>query len=297
MSGLVVVLSLLGWYLGSNNLTAFTKTQNGKIASATNGIPKGEIHPNEKWILDIKAVNSGRKTRSEMSAAELFAEQIEVMDWPPTIAPNFYGVGYREPAKSTLAQDKDLVRKYYRDTYNTNVIQPLEQIVVPYNGTRGIVKFNVGQLNYFENWLTYTPNWSEMWDMQEDYWLTRSLLQSIARVNREGKSTHYSDASIQEILKMELYAGSKPNPGSYSGSTPSGIRSKKRDGGSGGAKKERKGPIGFGGIAPPKGKGGLSKKSQKNAETVPVTTKIANDGVTVFGVPLAGEPPPRNRIR
>jgi len=286
LSGLVVVLSLLGWYLGSNNLAASTKKQTEKINSTEANLPTGDIHPNQDWILGIQERNSYRADQSNKNATELHAKQVIFMDWPAPIAANFNGVPYRQPAISTSKQNKEDIPQFYRTFYKKDVIDSLPQIVKPFNKDtgQGIVEFRVDQMGYFPNWVTYTPTWDEMWDVQEDYWLTRSLLTAIAKVNSQEKATNHDDAVIQAINKIELHAGSTPQPHDYSGNKPKGMKS----GNSGGSPQQR-GPsaasAGGGGGTSRSKRGQTQTADQKNAEIVPVIDDIKIDPLDVFGVP------------
>lgn len=287
LSGLIVVLSFVGWIMGSKQLEEDTKTKISKIESAVKGLPDEKAdHENKDWIDKLLGVNGKRKDQSDLKADELHKKQVAEMIWPASVAKHFEGRAPRAEGRDLPGIKKEIAQTAYADGYLADVIEPLVQMVKPYDDSTelGIVKFQANTMRYFPTWKNYEPTWDEMWDVQEDYWLTRSLLGAINKVNVT--STHYYDANINEIGKLMLYAGSKPELAGYKG---------KSGGAGGGSRKNKKPKFGLRG-AGVGGSGGTSTQQagnrsggggeQKSGKFIPIDTNTKIEEIKVFGDPV-----------
>jgi len=218
LAGLAVLLPPIGWWAATGKLAKDTEERNRAIATAEKKIPeKPDTLPNDKWIKggqQIAAELTGLVAQSEQ---QLYEHQVSAMTFPEVVknALDKCHVKYRGPIGTT--PDSIAARDFFAQSYEEDWQKTVE-IVKPYRITtgEGLVllpdaqdRDSVGLTKHSEvkQWrqtLFFTD--VQFWDVQEDIWFLRSLLQAVARVN-EG-ATEIGNARIKKLNEVILRGGS-----------------------------------------------------------------------------------------
>jgi len=210
--GLALILPTVGWYMATNDLAASTTSRTGQIdqafANFDNGktFGKGEVAkiPNSTWTESITRINDGRQRDLSEAASGLRESQAKFKTWPAKIT------GVMADAKWATAPGVNTTA-HYKNSY-IGELERVRAIAKPYDPKtgEGNVQLPLALLPQSDVtfWSSLGPEPSEMWEAQEDIWLTRAILESIAQVNGGGETTDIMDAPIRVVQTLTLHGGS-----------------------------------------------------------------------------------------
>jgi len=235
LAGLVVLLPPIGWWAATDKIAKDTFDRNNKITAAERKIPeKPQEIPNEKWIKGAKEIAGELSVSVVQSEEQLFDHQKSEMKLLDIVqnALTKSKVKYRQDGGATpdfLVAKDFFVGKYLEDWKSAvNVIKPYKV-----NTGEGLVWIAEEQEREtpaitrhleVEQWQqTRVFTAAQMWDVQEDVWFLRSLMQAIARVN-EG-TTEIGNARIKRLNEATLRGGNQADlaarrKGTATSSTP-----------------------------------------------------------------------------
>jgi hypothetical protein len=224
LSALCVILALTGWWISTAGGAAEFEARKGKIKAAYDAIPKPG--PNKNWTSRVEALNKDEEAKVTETGLYLWNNQLPLMTWPEEVAPGVKDAvtkfGYRGEIDAKTRGD-------YRYVYDQELID-LRNIISPFDPTDGSGLVDMSpdlipnlQLGMAQN----PPTFKEMWDIQEDIWLYRALLQAIANINTPPNtnsalaSTSIVDSKIKQIVVLELRGGT-PGGGLKAGAAAGG---------------------------------------------------------------------------
>ncbi len=200
---IALLLPTIGWWMGTGQLIAQIDEQEAKITKTFNEVPKTSA-PNSTFAKELKKINDKERMRLAEAAELLQGTQHGLRVWPKEIAHRMRDIPY-------LGEIKDLVaRGAYRDVY-FKAVERLREIVDPFDPetNQGKVILDDGAIPAVspDRWQFFSPTSQEMWEEQEDLWLLKELLVSIAAVN-EG-STTITESPVREIVEILLAGGDR----------------------------------------------------------------------------------------
>jgi len=198
--GLSVIFVLVGWWMASGAIA--TEIENGKKAvdGAFSKAKQGANDPNAKWVEAANERNKLDKAAFTSASTELRERQQNARQWPESVRDEMRGIPYQGPITNQISREK--WASIYKDE-----IDSLLAIVKPFENGEGLVVVTSDRITHkpFNSWKYGPPQSKEIWDAQEDIWLLRSLLTSIASVN--GDATRITEASVREIQRLWLRGG------------------------------------------------------------------------------------------
>ncbi len=198
--GLSVIFVIVGWWMASGAIA--TEIENGKKAvdGAFTKAKQGANDPNAKWVEAANERNKLDKTAFTAASTELRDRQQNARQWPESVRDEMKGIPYQGPITNQISREK--WASIYQDE-----IDSLLAIVKPFENGEGLVVVTSDRITHkpFNSWKYGPPQSKEIWDAQEDIWLLRSLLTSIASVN--GDATRITEASVREIQRLWLRGG------------------------------------------------------------------------------------------
>jgi len=199
--GLGVLLASAGWFMGTGTM-AETIEQRKSTLTALKVAP-GSNSPNVHWIADIKSVSDVQAERVVEAGAKLWQVQEDRMEWPQDIQPamDLLSVGDEIPV---VALD------LYRSNFEVQKDR-LHEIVDPFNKYTGegevVFPRELIPLNRPEDWNNFLPTSKEVWDLQEDYWLLKSLLESVRDFNDAFGGNSLRKVRLKQIVALDLFGG------------------------------------------------------------------------------------------
>lgn len=198
--GLSVIFVIVGWWMASGAIA--TEIENGKKAvdGAFSKAKQGANDPNAKWVEAANERNKLDKAAFTAASTELRERQQNARQWPDAVRDEMKGIPYQGPITNQISREK--WASIYKDE-----IDSLLAIVKPFENGEGLVVVTSDRITHkpFNSWKYGPPQSKEIWDAQEDIWLLRSLLTSIASVN--GDATRITEASVREIQRLWLRGG------------------------------------------------------------------------------------------
>ncbi|MFO0979152.1 MAG: hypothetical protein U0996_22270 [Planctomycetaceae bacterium] len=198
--GLSVIFVIVGWWMASGAIA--TEIENGRKAvdGAFSKAKQGANDPNAKWVEAADERNKQDTAAFTAASTELRERQQNARQWPEAVRDEMKGIPYQGPITNQISREK--WASVYKDE-----IDSLLQIVKPFENGEGLVVVTSDRITHkpFEKWKFGPPQSKEIWDSQEDIWLLRSLLTSIASVN--GDATRITEASVREIQRLWLRGG------------------------------------------------------------------------------------------
>lgn len=201
---LVPLLSLTIWgYMSANSaLRAATSTREGELSKALSGIPKGTEDPNSQYVDGLKKQNELYDKYVKEELAALWERQLPRMVWPEIVKPGI-PAKHRDPIANQI-------RENYRNEY-TQMVADLHYSVEPFIADKARVTW-VEKIDFPLTLIPLPPNrWrrppaaEEVWDAQEDVWLTRLILEAIRDMNKDADSAH--SAVVRKVIKFQLLGG------------------------------------------------------------------------------------------
>ncbi|MEX0718808.1 MAG: hypothetical protein WD066_19605 [Planctomycetaceae bacterium] len=229
--GLALVLPLGGWWMATGRLQAEYEENTTKwdqkrttIADLQRKASAAEA-PNGKWVEGIQQANAEKDGQYLSQHQALFEAQQTLRKWSPamqranatlpdTTRIDFDALPYRGGLPGVLSA------VFHREYPSER--ERVRRIVDPFKidkGTdgkirnrSGVIDVNLGALPYSEH-IDPTgrlPTSDQIWDAQEDLWITASIMEAIKAVN--GPADSIDTASIRQILELQLVAGFRPPP-------------------------------------------------------------------------------------
>jgi hypothetical protein len=196
-------MNLWGYFSANSALSAATSARQTALDGVKGGIPTGQNDPNEQYATELKVQNDGLEKFVKEELQQLWLRQQARMTWPQAVAADV-PKGYRSDVADNL------VRFAYQNVYFQDVIKPLHESVEP-------MVLNTKDLTYvpkidFPPHLipqmkvgNFTITSTQMWDAQEDVWVTQLILDAIRQMNKDADST--SSAVIRRVISYRLLGG------------------------------------------------------------------------------------------
>lgn len=246
-------MNLWGYFSANKALKDATSSRQTALDSAKSSVPAGTTDANDQYAGELGKINDKLEVYVKEELDQLWVRQQPRMIWPETVAAKI-------PA-TFRAEIPQLVRFSYQTIYQNEVIKPLHQSVEP-------MVLNLKEINYvpkvdFPRHLIpqmrtgdYTITSQQMWDAQEDVWVTQLILDAIRQMNKDADST--SSAVIRRVIAYRLLGGDG-TPVAGGGATGGG------GGGESGMSMSSMMDSGEGssGLAPPGGGGGAGGAAGK----------------------------------
>jgi len=228
--GVALPLILFSWWWGTSGLAKEADAKIAEIEGAKGNIPKGDNHPNIKWVNRLDLVNQKRAGHYEKHSVRLRKLQQSIMDWPDAVAPamRYKENGEWKRVKFGQPGTDENARSTYRTVYYFDTMREVYEIVDPVHvdttdparsvgvnletgEITGKVVFDYANLPKVPptEWQSRPPTWQEMWEAQLDAWLLKALLDAVNRVNEKTGTKNLSDARIREIVEVTLRGGSR----------------------------------------------------------------------------------------
>ncbi|MBM4077646.1 MAG: hypothetical protein FJ267_18620, partial [Planctomycetes bacterium] len=197
--GIGILMPIIGWWMDTGSLAATISSRKTAIEAAKKKVPTDLKKPNDEWTAKLSVINAKQDEAVKAAASLLWIRQREVMEWPETVVEYAWKNGYRgnidvDGRVIYLNSYIDGVRRVW------NTVRPLK------NDGTGIVKFGFEGMEPKAWPPNLPPLAADMWDAQEDLWLQKGLLQTIADFNG-GENATRLDASIHVIEQLKLVGG------------------------------------------------------------------------------------------
>jgi hypothetical protein len=196
-------MNLWGYFSANSALSAATSARQTALDGVKSKIPTGQNDPNEQYAEELKTQNDALEKFVKEELQQLWLRQQARMTWPQAVAADI-PKGYRSEVTDNL------VRFAYQNVYFQDVIKPLHESVEP-------MVLNTKDLTYvpkvdFPLHLipqmkvgNFTITSTQMWDAQEDVWVTQLILDAIRQMNKDADST--SSAVIRRVVAYRLLGG------------------------------------------------------------------------------------------
>lgn len=209
-------MNLWGYFSANSALSAATSARQTALDGVKSKIPTGQNDPNEQYAEELKTQNDALEKFVKEELQQLWLRQQARMTWPQAVAADI-PKGYRSEVTDNL------VRFAYQNVYFQDVIKPLHESVEP-------MVLNTKDLTYVPK-VDFPPNLipqmkvgnftitsTQMWDAQEDVWVTQLILDAIRQMNKDADST--SSAVIRRVIAYRLLGGDgTPVTGGAAGAT------------------------------------------------------------------------------
>jgi hypothetical protein len=196
LSGLSLVLALVGWFLSKGSLQAAIDTRRTALKAAFDSVKAGGENPNDKWTLQLKTQNELLEKELRVAYEQLYLRQQELKFWPA-------GISAEAQADPLKATQTDL--EVYRARYPEHV-EDVRMYIEPANEIEGF-----GKVHYptermeRRDWGALPPTPKQMQESQEDLWLYANVFQAIAEINRAASGQ--TDATLREVVELKLRGG------------------------------------------------------------------------------------------
>jgi|GEM_PF-352237 len=214
--GLATIFVFTAWFLASGQLAAEIDARTASVKSSFDKSGQGKDQPNSKWVEAAKKKNEGDALAYKNAAKSLRERQIGARQWPELIREEMKGIAYQEQIQNQLTREKWAAN--YKDE-----VESLLEIVKPWREGKGLVVVDSNRITHrpYNTWRTKNPQSREIWDAQEDIWLLRSLLTSIAAAN--GTAERITESAVREIYRLHLRGGDRAAAGASSGGAAGGM--------------------------------------------------------------------------
>jgi hypothetical protein len=199
ITGLTLILSLVGWSVGTGTLEQKFEEKKSTVDSAFNSLPDSSTTPNDDWIEGLEQTNTKEQAVLNRSAKELWERQQPLMDWPRDLSEDMQPYPY-------LSRDIPVrLGRIYRTSYGRE-LERLWRSLDPFNVRNGKGTI-LAPRSVIPNVVTFNaaPSAGVMWTSMEDIWLLRGLIGAIRDVNDGAENL--AKAHIRKLLKIELRGG------------------------------------------------------------------------------------------
>jgi hypothetical protein len=217
LAGLAILLPPIGWWAATDNLATETASRTKTIDGYDRRIPDSKNAPNVMWIEGAKQIDREVTVSVAQSQERLFDHQKSEMTFPKVVAEALAQckVKYRGdggPTQEFLDAKDFFVHSYAEDWKNVvNLIRPYKMstgdglVLISGDSTQQEVLpiTRHGEVEQWRQSLGFTA--AQMWDVQEDIWFLRSLMQAIAKVNQG--ATEIGNARIKKLNEIRLRGG------------------------------------------------------------------------------------------
>ena len=196
LSGLSLVLALVGWFMSKGSLQAAIDTRRTALKSAFDSVKASGENPNDKWTQQLKTQNDLLEKELRVAYEQLYLRQQELKFWPA-------GISAEAQADPLKATQTDL--EVYRARYPEHV-EDVRMYIEPANEIEGFgkVHFPTERMER-RDWGALPPTPKQMQESQEDLWLYANVFQAIAEINRAASSQ--TDATLREVVELKLRGG------------------------------------------------------------------------------------------
>jgi len=229
--GLALVFVLIGWWSASGDLARKTIDRKKLVDDSFTSAEKGKTDPNQDWVAGGKKENELDAAAYKTASRQLWERQQAAREWPEQIRSEMQKIAYFADVNSKETRER-WVSIYQKQ------IEDLLKIVQPFQHDTGeglvLVDSNRITRQPFNKWQIDYPSSNEIWSNQEDIWLLKALLTSIAKTN--DSATRITESQVPEIKQLTLRGGDrKTKPGATGGGLGGGgLGSGKMGGGMGG---------------------------------------------------------------
>ncbi|QDT37268.1 hypothetical protein [Stratiformator vulcanicus] len=199
--GLGLIVMTAGWFMGTGTLAETIDSRRSTLEAIT--VKPGSGTPSNDWIGGIDEVAAVQSARLQEAGGNLWKVQEDQMTWPQDIEAAMRGipVGGEIPVAAL-----DLYRTNFEVEKNR-----LHETVNPFNPITGQGEVIFGRslipLNAPTEWNQFLPTSGQVWALQEDYWLIRSLLESIRDFNNSFGGNSLRKVRLKRIVALELHGG------------------------------------------------------------------------------------------
>jgi len=217
--GLAMIFVLYGWWAASAALTTKIVERKTSVEASFKEAENGKTDPNELWVAAGKKENDEDNQFYKTASLQLWKRQQKVREWPEQISSKMQGVTYFAEVATRETRER-WVSIYQRQ------IEDLIKIVKPFeNHTgNGLVVFDANRITKqdYNKWKVNLPSSNEIWSSQEDIWLLKALLTSIAKTN--DSATRITESQVREIKRLHLRGGDRNTvPGAVTGAGGMGM--------------------------------------------------------------------------
>lgn len=226
VAGISLVLPFVGWWLNTGAVAENIQSRWETLSSLN--VPAGSNTPNDDYIKGLTAVNEVLAERQSELDARLYDEQKSLHTWPRDVARFMDDKMFREPVGDQVLR---VYARHHLDEVR-GMLDALPQYEFRYDPLTdtieetGIVYVPDGieAVPHGPDWqaANTTPVSEEMWNVQEDVWLTRAILNAIKQVNGDAGATKISDAPIRILAELRLRGGSRIDETAAAGGTGEG---------------------------------------------------------------------------
>lgn len=216
IAGLALLIPLVGWFKDSSEVKDTIEKRWQTLSSLS--VPKvnaGQT-PNQQFIDALANVNKVQAERQSQVEKLLYATQQDRKTWPAVVRSRMTDVKYREKLSTDVLQ-------LYRQRGHSEEMRKVLDIVDPFyeqqdeegnitsHGKVIATTDSIPHVDFLREYPNSLPDSKIVWDTQEDVWLTRSILEAIAKVN-EG-ADKLSDTAVRQIVELSLHGGDRSRLG------------------------------------------------------------------------------------
>lgn len=205
---IALILPVVGWSMATGNLSKEIDERKTALDKAFTDAQVSPNPPNDTWSSALREINEKKQNYIGESHKFLWEKQKSMFVWPPNIAPLMKDIPYR-------GEISMVPRNLYRSAYEFE-IRRIHKLANPFSlrdgtGTVNLTRNTIPHVP-LDKWQTMPPTPEEMWDAQEDVWLTTSILKAIAEVNKN--APNITESPIRRISVLELRGGTVGDDGS-----------------------------------------------------------------------------------
>ncbi len=215
IAGTALLLPFIGWWLSTGAVAETIEKRWTELSGLD--VPSGSNTPNKDYIDHMDEVNKVLGDRQTKLATRLYDEQKRLHTWPGDLAAYMNDKKYREPADDQALRiygryHLDEIDQMLKDARQYQFHYTVDEKGKPGINETGVLAVTKESIPHVDRavWARTPPTSSEMWDTQEDVWLTRSILEAINGVNKD--ATKISDAPIRVLVSLILRGGSRTDP-------------------------------------------------------------------------------------
>ena len=201
--GLAMLLLLIGWWMASSSLSTAIAERTSAVEQAYSSAKQNvSAVPNSDWTAGATAKNTVHEADFEKSARRLYQEQLDARVYPRSIRKEL------DKREFNSRIDEKSLRERFGQLYDSYFNEQLK-VIKPFLHGKGLVDVSQLQVTRVDSsvWSQRRPTSEEIWNSQEDIWLIRSLLDSIARVNRG--ADRIDKASLRKLDLVQLRGGDR----------------------------------------------------------------------------------------
>lgn len=218
--GLALIFVIVGWWSASGDLAIKIEERQKAVTTAFDNAKNGATDPNAKWVEAAKKENLEDTESYKMASLQLWKRQQRAREWPQQIRSEMQGIKYFADIHSKETRER--WASIYQGQFENllKIVQPFK-----YDTGEGLVLVNENMITHqpFNKWqYSGAPSTNEIWSNQEDIWLLKALLTSIAKTN--DSATRISESQVREIKQLTLRGGDrKAKPPGAGGSGGGGM--------------------------------------------------------------------------